>query len=133
MPLIQYSKFFQELMFLFEIMFYSSEVHSIILTRPILFNLVIFLNFIQNHFIPSLLVLNNLLAMYDLLKVIRVLIIFFKFHVEINLLFLNLIKSFFHFLNVLNSFLLIFNDNFKAQYLFNLIYFKHPKIFITFQ
>ena len=133
MRLAQYSKFSQELMFLFKIMFYFNEVHLIILTKPVLFNLVVFLNFIQNHFIPSLLVLNNLLAMYDLLKVIRVLIIFFKFHVEINLLILNLIKSFFHFLNVLNSFLLIFNGNFITQYLFDLVYFKHPEVFITFQ
>lgn len=132
-PLTQYLKFFQELMFLFEIMFYSNEVHLIILTKLILFNLLIFLNFIQNHFILSLLFPNSQLTKSDLLRVIQVLIISFLFRVEINLLILNLIKSFFHFLNVLNSFLLIFNGNFITQYLFNLIYFKHPKVFITFR
>jgi len=121
------------LMFLFEIILYSNEVHLIILTKLILFNLLIFLNFIQNHFILSLLFPNSQLTKSDLLRVIQVLIISFLFRVEINLLILNLIKSFFHFLNVLNSFLLIFNGNFITQYLFNLIYFKHPKVFITFR
>ena len=133
MQLTQYLKFFQESMFLFEIMFYSNEVHLIILAKLILFNLVIFLNFIQNHFIPFLLFLNNLLTMYDLLEVVQVLVIFFQFHVEINLLFLNLQKSFFHFLSVINSLFLIFDDNFKVQYLFDLIDFKHHEVFITFQ
>ena len=133
MPLIQYSKFFQELMFLFEIMFYSSEVHSIILTRPILFNLLIFLNFTQNHFILFWPFPNTLLVMFDLLKVVQVLIIFFKIPFKIDLLFLNLIKSFFHFLNVLDSFWLVFDDKLIAHYLFDLIDFKHPEVFITSQ
>lgn len=133
MPLTQYSKFFQELMFPFEIMFYFNEVHLIIPSKLILFNLLIFLKLIQNHFILFLLFPNNRLAMYGLLKVIQVLVVFFQFHAEINLLFLNLVKSFFRFLNVLGFFWLILNDNFIARYLFDLIDFKHPGGFVSFQ